>query len=459
LENKENIVIIGCGASGGTAAQFARKTNRKSNIIILEKGKYPQYSKCGIPYVISGIIPEKNDLIEFSEEWFKKANIQLSLKTIVEKIDTKKQLIIAKKEEKRIEIKYDKLIFATGAKPFVPPIQNLKEDNKIIKGVYSLRTINDLEKILSTIKKSKKAVVIGAGFIGLETAENLYKKNIETVVIEALDHIMPNSFDIDMSKVLKEKIPKDLEILTNHLATRINKNHDKIKSIIAKNKKTNEETEIHTDFIVLATGVKPDVKLAKEAGCEIGDAGGIKVNNKSETNIKNIYAAGDCTEYYDYITAKPKTIGLGSTAVRQAIAAGINSSGGTYILPKGFLSTYTSEFFNVEIAGVGPSQKDLNEFDIVNAKYNGLSHPHYFPGGKPITIKILVDKPTGMIAGAQAIGDKAAQRINTIACAILGEMDIETFRKLETAYAPPVSPTLEAETIVCDIISKKLKKI
>jgi NADH oxidase (H2O2-forming) len=210
--------------------------------------------------------------------------------------------------------------------------------------------------------------------------------------------------------------------------------------------------------LIIATGSKPNISLAKDAGCKIGETGGIIVNEKSETRLKNIYAVGDCTEYLDFVTKKPVPIGLGSIAVRQGIAAGINAAGGDYKLPNGVLQTRTSEFFGFEIAAVGPINDLMKDMSVVSGKFNGSSLPDYFPGGKPISLKVTVDEKTGRILSAQAVGDNAAQRINTFACAILSGIDVETFRKLETAYAPPIAPTLDTVTLVCDIVSKKLSR-
>ena len=453
LNSGRNIVVIGCGAGGGTAAQFARKTDRKSKITIFEKGKYPQYSKCGLPYVLSNIVHGIDKLIEFSEEWFKKNNIDIFLETIVEKIDAKKQIIYAKKEGKIIEKSYDSLIISTGAIPSIPPVQNIGAE-----GVFSVRTMDDIKSISSWIKKGKKATILGAGFIGFEMADNLHKKGMEITVIEALPNILPTIFDEDMSKYISDRIPEDISVLTNHTATKIISENGKINRLLIKDNSSGNEKNIDTDILINATGVKPEVNLAKNAGCKTGKTGGIIVNNKCETNVKNIYAVGDCTEYIDFVTKKSMLVGLGSIAVRQAIAAGTNAAGGEYNLPQGFLQTSTSEIFGMEIASVGPSKYFMKDFTIVSGKYSGSSLLDYFPGGKPIKMKILANEKTGKILSAQAIGDKAAQRINTFACAILAGMDVETFRKLETAYAPPISPTLDAETLVCDIVSLKLNR-
>jgi NADH oxidase (H2O2-forming) len=455
LSNNNDIIIIGCGAAGGTAAQFARKTDRKSQITIFEKGKYPQYSKCGLPYAISGKIPKFDDLIEFSEEWFKKSNIDLLLETTVEKIDVKNKIIIAKKGKAIIEKPYCSLIIATGASPLIPPIKNVFVNDKLIENIYTLRTIDDARNITTSIKNGKNATIIGAGLIGLEMADNLLEKGMNVTVVEALPNILQNTLDKDMSNIVLNNIKTNVEILTDHIATSIEHKSGKVSKVSIKNKETGEEKNIETDLLIIAAGLKPNIQLAKDLGCKIGKTGNIIVNRKCETTQKNIYAIGDCTEFYDIISKKPVPIGLGSIAVRQGIASGINAAGGNYVLPDGLLQTCTSEFFGIEIASVGTNITDL---PVVSGKYNGLSLPHYFPGGKPISIKVFVEEETGKIIAAQAVGENSAKRINTFACAILGDMNVETFKKLETAYAPPIAPTLDAETLACDVVSLKLNR-
>lgn len=457
--NQDNdVVIIGCGAAGGTAAQFARKTDRKALITIFEKGEYPQYSKCGLPYAISGDVKNLDDLIEFSSDWFKNFHIDLLLNTTVEEIDVKNQIIIAKNNNNIIKKPYGYLIIATGAKPFIPPIQNIYENNKLIQGVFVLRTINDAKQISSFIQKGKNAVIIGAGFIGLEMADALYKKEMNITIIEALPWVLPNTFDEDMANIVYEALPENVNIYTDNIVTKIESKAGKIHKVFFKNNKTNEEKELVADLLIIATGCKPETTLAEKAGCKLGRHGHIIVNNKCETSIENIYAAGDCTQFKDFVTKKPVPIGLGSIAVRQGIAAGINAVGGNYELPDGVLQSCTSEFFKIEVAAVGPSFENLKQLSLVSGKFTGYSRAEYFPGGKKISIKVFADEKTGKIVAAQAIGDKAAKRINTFACAILNNMDIETFKKLETTYAPPVAPTLDVETLVCDIVSMKINR-
>ncbi len=458
VTNTRQIIIIGCGAGGGTAAQFARKTDRTASITVFEKGSYPQYSKCGLPYAIAGTIPHFHDLIEFTEDWFKKERIEIHLGTTVEEINIQQRTVIAQKGSERIEKKFDSIILATGAKPWIPPIQNIQKNGQLLKGVHVLRTIDDGKQILTESKKGNNATIIGAGLIGLELADTLHKKGMKVAVVEALPNILANTLDDDMSEPVLQKLQEKISIYTNHLAIRSEEHNGSITALIIKDTATAEEKKITTDLLIIATGTKPETTLAKNIGCTIGKTGGIQINDNAETSVKNIYAVGDCTEYKDFITNEPLIVGLGSIVVRQGIIAGINAAGGSFTLPPGVLLTRTSGFFGIEIAAVGPVKQSYHQLSVISGKFTGSSLPDYFPGGEPITIKVGVHEQTGVILSAQGVGCNAAQRINTLACAILRKTPVDEFRKLETAYAPPIAPTLDAVTLACDVVALKLNR-
>ena len=299
---------------------------------------------------------------------------------------------------------------------------------------------------------------MGAGLIGLEMTDSLHKKGMDVTVVEALPDILANTLDNDMCEPVLKELNEKINLYTNHIATKVGEKNRTIKHVFIKDNETNKEKQIDADLLVIATGTKPDVSLAENVGGKIGKTGGIVVNEKSETSVKNVYAVGDCTEYKDFVTKESVCIGLGSIGVRQGIAAGINAAGGNYNLPNGVLLTRTSKFFRMEIAAVGPVKNACQNIPVIYGKFKGSSLPEYFPGGKPIAMKVGVHEETGKILSAQAVGSNAAQRINAFAGAILSETNIEDFKKLETAYAPPIAPTLDVLTLVCDVVSLKLAR-
>jgi len=450
----EEIVVIGCGASGGTAAQFARKTDREANVTIFEKSEYSQYSKCALPYLISGKIDDPKKLVEFSEDWFSRAKINLFLSSEVTEIKNKR--VYVKRGKRIIEKEYDKLIIATGAKSAIPPIKNIfDKEGGLKKGIFTLRTIDDALGILNYIKNKKNVVIVGGGLIGLEAAEAFYNKKLNVTVVEMLPNILPSMLDGDMSREVYNQLKGYINIFTDHLVTEI-EGEERIKSVKIKNKNTREEFDIPADVLIVSTGIKPDVYLAKSIGCKIGERGGIIINKRCETNVKDVYAVGDCTEGKDFVTNKSFVVGLGSIGVRQGIVAGINAAGGDIELFDGFLQTRTTKLFDIEIAAVGPISDNLD--NIISGKFKGLTHPEYYPEGSQIIIKVLCNVRDKRIVGAQAVGKNVAQRINTMACAMLHKMSVDDFIKLETAYAPPIAPTIDPLAAACEVVNMKLKR-
>ncbi|MCD6108184.1 MAG: FAD-dependent oxidoreductase [Thermoplasmata archaeon] len=452
----EEIIVVGCGASGGTAAQFARKTSRNANVTVFEKSKYPQYSKCALPYLISGKISGPEKLIEFSVEWFNRAKIKLFLNSTVTGIDDKK--VYVKKNSEVIVKEYDKLVIATGARSAVPPIKNILDRNgELKKGVFTLRTVDDAIKIINYIGDRKRnALIVGGGLIGLEVAEAFYSRKLNVTVVEMLPNILPSMIDEDMSRELYDQLSGYIDIFTNHMVLDV-EGDDKVESVRVKNNGNGEEFKLPVDVLVVSTGIKPDVDLARSIGCKIGEKGGIVVNRRCETSVENVYAVGDCTEGRDFVTGGSFLVGLGSIGVRQGIVAGVNAAGGDMELFDGFLQTRTTRLFDVEIAAVGPVSAVLDD-DVVSGKFRGSTHPEYYPGGSQVVVKVLCNKFDKRIVGAQVIGKNAAQRINTMACALLHKMGVDDFIKLETAYAPPIAPTIDPLAAACEVANMKLRR-
>ncbi len=455
--NEQKIAIIGCGAGGGTAAQFARKTDRKATITIYEQSPYAQYSRCGLPYVIAGKIPSVNHLLEYSQDWFAKEHITVHLQTTVESIDISTKTLVAVQNGTPTPHSFDRLIIATGSRPQIPPIHGIPKEGPLPPHVYCLRSIDDAVKIQDEMRHAKRVCIVGAGFIGLELAEAFTERGLSVTVVEALPHILANSLDTDLCDEVAASFPSEVTIRPNHFVVKISPAGKAI-TVQMKDRATNKESSFETDFVVLATGTRPEVHLAKNLGCTIGVTGGILVDSHARTSLPDVYAVGDCTEYKDFVTGQPVCAGLGTIAVRQGITSGINAAGGNYEMPKGVLLSRTSTFFGIQIAAVGPLLTPEYPRPLVHGKIAGSSLPTYFPGGKPITVKVFAEEESGRIVAAQAIGSNASQRMNVFAAAILRGTTVEELQKLETTYAPPLAPTLDVITLACDVAQLKRQR-
>jgi len=458
MSDEKRIVIIGCGAGGGTAAQFARKTDRKAKITVIEKGPYTQYSKCGLPYTISGRIPEFLGLIEYSVEWFEKMKVEVLLETEVLDIDMGGHVVKASGADGQLSREFDELIIATGAEPFLPPIKGIKDKSEgLVEGCFVVRTIDDAKAISARVKKGEKAVVVGAGLIGLEVGEALVERGMDVTVVEALPQILGGTLDSEMGGLVQSHLEDHkMTIMTNCLVSEARVGSNGVSGVLVK--KGEESFDLDCSLLIVATGVRQTTSLAEKIGCEIGNKHGIVVDAGSRTSVDHVYAVGDCTQYKDFVTGDDIPIGLGSIVVRQAIAAGTNAAGGSYEIPAGVLLTRTSEFFGLQIGGVGPCGERFGDIETVSGKFAGSSLPEYVPDGKSIVVKVQADALSGDIVGAQTVGSSAAQRANVFAAAILGGLSVEEFRRLETAYAPAVAPTLDALTLATDMVAMKLAR-
>ena len=441
------IVIIGAHAAGVDAAAAARKTDRKAEITLMTKQKKPGYSPCGIPYVIGGQIPSFDDLVVFPPAYFRMMKLDLRLETTATGIDTEAKTVDVEKKGKAEKLEYDSLIITTGAYPFVPPIKGSEK-----QGVYVVRTIEDGQKINEALKTAKSAAVIGAGVIGLETAVAFVECGVKTTVAELLPYSLPAMLDKDMADVVHKMLEeRGLRIIVGHGAD----------EFLGKNKVTGisvaEET-IPADLVVVATGVRANVELAKNAGIALGETRAIKVNTRMETNVKDVYAAGDCAESIHTVTKRPALPQLGTTAVKQAKVAGINAAGGYAVFP-GVLGSAVTKLFDIEIGVTG-----LNEFfagraglKTIAGTISSKTKADYYPGALPIRIKIVVEKESERVIGGQIIGGEAVtQRVNALSFAIQKQMTVRELAKADTAYAPPVNETWEPMILAAEIAIRKL---
>lgn len=444
------IVIVGAHAAGVDAAAAARKTDRTAEITLMTRQKHAGYSPCGIPFALGRHIPSFEKLIVFSPSYFRMMKLNLMLETTATNIDTKNKTVeIEYKTGKQETLQYDSLIIATGAFPFVPPIKGREK-----QGIQVLRTIEDGKKIDQAIANGVKApVVMGAGLIGLETAVALQERGLRTTVVELLPQILPAMLDADMAKNVQEMLQeKGLNIMVSKgveefLGT------DKVTGIIAGGE------QINSDLIIAAFGIRANTELAKKAGIAIGETRGIKTSIRMETNVKDVYAAGDCAESINMVTQRPTLCQLGTVAVREAKVAGINAAGGYAVFP-GVLGSSVTKFFDTEIGVTG-----LTEFfakkaglETVVGRITSKTRPEYYPGGLTIKIKIVVEKESQRLVGAQIVGgEQVTQRINALSFAIQKQMTVRELAKADTAYAPPLNETWEPMVLAAEIALRKLR--
>jgi NADH oxidase (H2O2-forming) len=443
------IVIIGAHAAGLDAASAARKTDRKAEITLITKEDKAAYSRCGLPFVLGGQIKTFDDLVVFPERFYKMMKLNLLLETTVTNVDAKAKTVdITYKNGNKETLSYDSLIIATGADPFMPPIKGRDK-----KGVFAVRTIDNGKQINKAIETAKSAVIIGAGLIGLEVAVACLERGLKTTVVEFLPYVLPVLLDKAMADHVQKALEeKGLNVIVGKGAEEF-LGDDKVTGV-----KVAGEV-IPTDLVVVATGVRANLELAKNAGVELGRKG-IKSNMRMETNIKDVYTAGDCAESIDTITHRPMMSQLGTTAVRQAKVAGINAAGG-YSTFNGAMGSWITRLFETEIGGTGLTEfmAKRSGLEPVSATLVSKTRADYFPGALPVRVKLVADKETMKLIGGQIIGgEEVTQRINVLSFAILNEMTIQEFAKAETCYAPPVNETWEPMVLAAELLLRKLTR-
>ncbi|WP_434358332.1 FAD-dependent oxidoreductase [Parasalinivibrio latis] len=424
------IVIIGGVAGGASAAARARRMSESSEIIMLERGEFVSFANCGLPYHISGEIPSRANLVLQTPESFKRRfNVDVRVMEEVVQIDRQSKSLRIKRlaDNSEYELTYDKLLLSPGAAPVVPPVPGFT-----LPGVFQLRNIPDMDRILASAGNARHTTVIGGGFIGLEMAEAFRHRGINTTLVEMAPQVM-TPVDPEMAE------PLHLALRENGVDLRLNTAVNGI-----------EQTEgglllqlstgdtLSTDLVISAIGVKPETRLAVDAGLQIGSLGGIAVNERMQTSDPDIYAVGDAVEETCFVTGQPSLIPLAGPANRQGRIAADNMLGDekTYRHTQG---TAVCRVFDQTIASTGLNEKRLKQLgqDYRKVYVHPNNHAGYFPGATPVSMKLLFDTK-GKILGAQAVGkDGVDKRIDVIATAQRGNLTVFDLEHLELTYAPP----------------------
>jgi NADH oxidase (H2O2-forming) len=446
----KRIVIIGANASGVEAASAARKKDRTAEITLITQEKTDGYSRCGLPFVLGGQIPSFKDLIVYPPAYFQMLKLNLKNETKVTAINIKDKTVTAVDKAGVTEtLPYDSLVIATGAGAFMPPIKGREK-----QGILSLRTLEDGKGIDQAVKGgAKSAVIMGAGLIGLETGVALMERGLKVTVVEMLPQILPQMLDADMAKMIQESLQeKGMCILTGKAVEEF-LGDDKVIAIMAGGEK------IEADLFISAFGVRANTKLAVDAGIPLGETRAIKTNTRMETDVKDVYAVGDCAEAPNIITHKPVCPQLGTIAVRQGKVAGVNAAG-DYAQFTGVLASAVTKLFDTEagVTGLTETAAQRARIEVVTGAISSKTKADYYPGALPVKVKLVVEKESQRIIGAQIIGgEEVTQRINAISFAIQKQMTVRELAKADTAYAPPLNEAWEPMVLAAEMVLMKLR--
>ena len=423
------IIIVGGVAGGMSAATRLRRLMEDAEITIFEKGPFVSFANCGLPYYVSGEIANRDSLLVQTPESLK-ARFNLDVRPFHEviHISPAEHTVTVRHDGQEFTESYDKLILSPGAKPFVPTIEGLAE----AKNAYTLRNVPDLDEIMAALDNHpKEAVVIGAGFIGIEMAENLVKRGLQVTIVEKAPHVLP-PLDQEMAAFVQAELVKNgVRVITSQSA---NQFEDQGKIIVLENGQ-----KITSDLTILSVGVEPENGLAKAAGIELGLRGGILVDEHYETSQKDIFAVGDAIVVKQEITGQDALISLASPANRQGrqVADVIAGLGRTN---KGSIGTAIVRAFDMTAASTGLSERilSMNQLPYKALHVGGKDHAGYYPGATDMTLKLLFEPTTGKIYGAQGVGKKGVdKRIDILATAIKGNLTVFDLPELEFTYAPP----------------------
>lgn len=432
----KKVVIIGGVAGGAACAARLRRLDERAEIVILEKGPYISFANCGLPYYLGGTVAGRESLLVQSPEAMKsKFNIDVRINSAATSIDRNtRSVTVQTKDGTTYTETYDKLVMSTGSSPVKPPIPGIDSTR-----IHTLWNIPDADEVYETLKKSRTAAVIGGGFVGLEVVENLKKAGLKVTLIEAADQVMA-PLDPEMAEMIHREIrDSGTELILSDGVDRFEEKDDHL-DIVLKSGRV-----VAADTVVLSIGVKPNSRLAKDAGLELNERGYVKVNENMETSDPDIYAAGDVVETYSVVTGDRQPAPLASPAAKEGriIADRIAGRDSKYA---GFNGTSIARVFHMAAASTGLNEKELKrrgeakgkDYETVVLTQN--SHVGFYPGSAPMLIKLIFRVPSGKVLGAQIVGaDGADKRIDVISTVIRFGGTVEDLKNLELAYAPPYS--------------------
>ncbi|MEU5565882.1 FAD-dependent oxidoreductase [Micromonospora musae] len=436
----QRLIVIGGNAAGMSAASQARHRCGRDEleIIAFERGHFTSYSSCGIPYWISGLVDGPEQLIARDPETFRRRfDIDVRMRHEVVGIDLEQREVIARDLVGGGEVRerFDDLMYAAGAQPVRPAWAEAEID-----GVFGMQTLDDgaaLRDWLEGDPKPRRAVVVGGGYIGVELAEALLQRGLTVTLVEKADQPM-STVDEDMAEVVVAAMRElGVRIRTGLGVTGVEERDGRVSAVVT------EEGAIPADVVVLGLGVRPNIDLATAAGLPLGPSGAIRVDRRMRVpGVDGVWAAGDCVECLHRISGMPVHVPLGTHANKQGRVAGTNIGGG-YATFTGIIGTAVTKVCDLEVGRTGLREQDAAAvgFEFVSVVAESTSRAGYYPGTRPMTVKLIAEKPSGRLLGAQIVGwSEAAKRIDTLAAALWNGMTVDDMTALDLGYAPPYAP-------------------
>ncbi len=446
------ILIIGGVAAGAKTAAKVKRMLPDSEVHIYTKDDFVSYSSCGMPYYIAGDFKDWQNLIVRTKEEFEKSGIHIHTHMLVTKIlSADKKIMIKNTDTEDWQFQeYDKLVIATGAVPVMPDFANIESEK-----IYTLRTLSDGIELKKGMESSNHITIIGGGYIAIELVEAFVKNKKKVTLIERSPFVL-SMLDEDISSLVQDYILENSDGLVKII------NEDTVSEIISNDKIldiiTTKGYGYETDMVVVASGVKPVTDIASDAGIELGVTGAIKVNSRMQTNLSDIYACGDCTEKVNMVSEKPVWVPLGSTANKEGRVAAINIAGGAEDF-EGILGSSVLRYRDLNISRTGLTEKEAikSGYDAVSVTITKRDKAGYMPEVKNITLKLVADRRSHKLLGAQAIGcGDGDKRVNTVSVGLLQGITVEELIDADLTYSPPFSTSIDILISTAQILKSKL---
>ena len=433
----KRLVVIGGDAAGGSAASQARKRQPDLDVVLFERGRATSYSACGIPYWIAGTVEREAQLVARTPEQHRAAGLDVRMRTEVVGIDTDKGVVHWHDLETGAEgtEPYDDLVYATGSVPMRPPVEGIDAH-----GVYGVQVLDDGVALRAELDSGRvqRVVVVGGGYIGLEIAEACRIRGLDVTVVD-LSAQPVGTFDPDVGAMIAEAVRcEGIELVLSDGVAAIDVGPGgRARAVL-----TQSGRELPADLVVLGLGVRPNVRLAREAGIPLGTSGGVAVDQRMRTQVPGVWSAGDCVESVHRLSRQRVVVALGTHANKQGRVAGINIGGGYATFP-GVIGTAITKICATEAARTGLSEAEAEAagYSYVTAAVDSTTKAGYFPGASPIRVKMIAERRSGRLLGAQVVGrEGAAKRVDALAIAIWNEMTVDEVLSLDLSYAPPFAP-------------------